>query len=65
MITDTQLKPQPNFTSFKEKELDRLIKRGVFEFTKTIDIPVGARIFNSRFVDEIKLEGTLKAYEKP
>jgi hypothetical protein len=64
MITDTQSKPQPDFTSLRQKELDSLIKRGVFEFVRNIDTPANARIFNSRFVDQIKLKGTLKAYEK-
>jgi hypothetical protein len=64
MITDTQSKPQPDFTSSRQKELDGLIKRGVFEFVRNTDTPADARIFNSRFVDQIKLEGTPKAYEK-
>jgi hypothetical protein len=64
MITDTQSKPQPDFTSSRQKELDGLIKRGVFEFVRNTDTPANARIFNSRFVDQIKLEGTSKAYEK-
>jgi hypothetical protein len=64
MITDTQSKPQPDFTSLRQKELDGLIKRGVFEFVKNTDTPANARIFNSRFVDQIKLKGTSKAYEK-
>jgi hypothetical protein len=29
-----------------------------------LEIPRGVRIFNSRFVDEIKNEGTDKAFEK-
>jgi hypothetical protein len=64
MITDTQPKPQPDFTSSRQKELDGLIKRGVFEFIRKTDAPDNARIFNSRFVDHVKLEGTPKAYEK-
>jgi hypothetical protein len=64
MITDTQLKPQPDFTSSRQKELDSLIKRGVFEFVRNTDTPADTRIFNSRFVDQIKLKGTPKAYEK-
>jgi hypothetical protein len=64
MITDTQSKPQPDFTSSRQKELNGLIKREVFEFVKNTDTPADTRIFNSRFVDQIKLEGTLKAYEK-
>jgi hypothetical protein len=64
MITDTQSKPQPDFTSSRQKELDSLIKRGVFEFITNTDTPANTRIFNSQFVDQIKLEGTPKAYEK-
>jgi hypothetical protein len=51
MITDTQSKPQPDFTSSRQKELDGLIKRGVFEFVRNTDTPANAHIFNSRFVD--------------
>ena len=64
MIIDTQLSLKPNFTSSRQKELDGLIKRGVFEFTKAIDLLTSAQIFNSWFVNKIKLKGTLKAYEK-
>jgi hypothetical protein len=64
IITDTQSKPQPNFTSSRQKKLNGLIKREVFEFVKNTDTPVNARIFNSRFIDQIKREGTPKAYEK-
>ena len=47
MIIDTQPSPKPNFTSSRQKELDGLIKRGVFEFTKAIDLLTSAQIFNS------------------
>jgi hypothetical protein len=47
MITDTQSKPQPDFTSLRQKELDSLIKRGVFEFVRNTNTPANARIFNS------------------
>jgi hypothetical protein len=36
----------------------------VFEFLNLDDIPPGVRLFNSRFVDEIKNKGTEKAFEK-
>ncbi|KAI0996581.1 hypothetical protein K3495_g11603 [Podosphaera aphanis] len=38
--------------------------RGVFEFVNFSDIPPNVRIFNSRFVDQIKNAGTAKAFEK-
>lgn len=64
MIADTMDKPRPDFTSSRQKELDGLIKTGVFEFIKATDIPATTRIFNSRFLDQVKFEGTPKAYEK-
>ena len=47
MFTDTQPKPQPDFTSLRQKELDSLFKRGVFEFIKTTNVPIDAHIFSS------------------
>jgi hypothetical protein len=64
MITDIRSKPQPDFATSRQEELDGLIKRGVFEFVQAKEVPNNTRIFNSRFVDKIKLEGTPKAYEK-
>jgi hypothetical protein len=55
---------QPSFATSCQKELDRLITRGVFGFINMDQIPTAARIFNSRFVDRIKFAGTSKAYEK-
>ena len=56
--------PSPNFQASRQKELNGLLEKGVFEIIKTEDIPAGARIFGSRFVDQIKNEGTEKAFEK-
>ena len=56
--------PRPDFTASRQKELDGLIQKGVFELTTIDQIPTHARLFNSRFVDDIKLVGTPKAYEK-
>jgi len=36
----------------------------VFEVTKLENIPSGTRLFNSRFVDEVKNAGTDAAFEK-
>jgi hypothetical protein len=41
-----------------------LLERGVFAIINEADIPKDTRIFNSRFVDEIKNSGTADAYEK-
>ncbi|EED11471.1 hypothetical protein TSTA_007610 [Talaromyces stipitatus ATCC 10500] len=48
----------------QSKEINSLLENGVFEVVKVDDIPKGTRIFNSRFVNEIKNWGTDKAFEK-
>jgi hypothetical protein len=57
-LQDTQ------FSASCQKELAGLLKKGVFEITKLADVPQGVRLFNLRFVDEIKNPGTEKAFEK-
>ena len=54
----------PLYTRSRQKELNRLLERGVFKVVDLVDVPPGTRIFNSRFVDEIKNPGTDKAFEK-
>jgi hypothetical protein len=54
----------PDFSASRQKELNDLIEKGVFEIVRTTDVPKGSRIFNSRFVDLIKHIGTDKAFEK-
>ncbi|KAI0993907.1 hypothetical protein K3495_g14277 [Podosphaera aphanis] len=51
------------FATSREKEIAGLFKRGVFVEVRG-ELPNSSRIFNSRFVDSIKNEGTNKAYEK-
>ena len=66
-IADITIYLQDNATQFsasRQKELAGLLKKGVFEITKLTDVPQGVRLFNSRFVDEIKNPGTDKAFEK-
>jgi hypothetical protein len=41
-----------------------LLEKGVFEAVDPETVPKGVRIFNSRFVDEVKNQGTDKAYKK-
>lgn len=48
------------YTILRPKEIAELLKKGVFKVVTTDDIPSNARIFNSRFVDEIKNSGTNK-----
>lgn len=52
------------FASSRQKELSGLLGNGVFDIVKIVDIPPGIRIFNSRFVDEVKNAGTSDAFEK-
>jgi len=56
------LDKKPDFTKSRQKELDDLLQKGVFQVVS--EVPKGARLFGSRFVDEIKNWGTDKAFEK-
>ena len=58
---------QPTHTPFiesRQKEISGLLEKGVFEVVLASDVPKGVRIFNSRFVDEMKNIGTAAAFEK-
>jgi hypothetical protein len=52
------------FAAFRQKEINDLIEKGVFQSVKTDDVSLDVRIFNSRFVNEIKHLDTDKAFEK-
>jgi hypothetical protein len=52
------------FTDSRRKEINGLLEKGVFAVVTERDVPQDVRIFNSRFVDEIKHPGTDKAFEK-
>lgn len=52
------------FADSRRKEINGLLEKGVFQVVNIIDVPYGIRIFNSRFVDELKNAGTDKAFEK-
>lgn len=54
----------PQFVASRQKEVSGLLEKGVFKLVNFSEIPPGARIFNSRFVDEIKNLGTDKTFEK-
>ncbi len=61
------LQDDNNYSQFKasrQKEITGLLEKGVFELIDPQEVPAGVRIFNSRFVDEIKNKGTDKAFEK-
>lgn len=55
--------PQPPFTESRHKKINGLLKKDAFEVVAISDVPSGMRIFNSRFVDEIKND-TAIAFEK-
>ena len=48
----------------RRSEITGLLEKGVFEVVDAASIPPGTRIFNSRFVDQVKNEGTDRAFEK-
>ena len=41
-----------------------LLEKGVFQVIKLTNVPMGVRLFNLQFVDEVKNAGTNKAFEK-
>ena len=55
--------PTP-FMKSRKKEINGLFEKGCFEIVSIFDVFHGIRIFNSRFVDEIKNIDTINAYEK-
>jgi hypothetical protein len=66
-MADITIYLQDNATQFsasRQKELTGLLEKGVFEVVKLVDVPDGIRLFNSRFVDEIKNPRTDLAFEK-
>ncbi|OCK98913.1 uncharacterized protein K441DRAFT_541056, partial [Cenococcum geophilum 1.58] len=46
------------------KEINRLLKKGVFTVITEKDVPQGVCIFNLRFVNKIKHPSTNKAFKK-
>jgi putative flippase GtrA len=52
------------FAESRRKEINDLLKRQVFEIIIISEVFKNVRIFNSRFVDEIKHSDTSQAYEK-
>lgn len=52
------------YTAFRQKKIDGLVEKGVFQVVNTISIPSNIQIFNFGFVDKIKNLDTNKAYEK-
>ncbi len=52
------------FAAFRQKEINDLIEKDVFQSVKINDVSFDVRIFNFRFVNEIKHLDTDKAFEK-
>jgi hypothetical protein len=52
------------FAAFRQKEINDLIEKDVFQSVRTNDVSLDVRIFNSRFVDEIKHFDIDKAFKK-
>ena len=51
------------YTTSRQKKITRLLEKGVFKVVTSKDVPSNTRIFNSRFMDEVKNADTDKAYE--
>ncbi len=56
--------PIPTFAESRRKEINDLLKRQIFELIIISKVSKNVRIFNFRFVDEIKHSDTSQAYEK-
>ena len=52
------------FIDSKQKKISDLLKKKIFEFVNKRDVSLDIRVFNARFVNEIKNENTKKTYEK-
>jgi hypothetical protein len=63
-IQATYETPEHQFAESRRKEINGLMEKGVFEAIDLKDIPPGVRIFNLRFVDEIKNPRIDKAFKK-
>ena len=57
------LTPTP-FVESKQKEMNSLLEKRVFEVVSILKMPKNIKIFNSCFVDKIKNIGTANVFEK-
>jgi hypothetical protein len=58
------LQDDVDYETSRQTEITGLLEKGVFTVTSRADVPDGVRIFNSRFVDEIKHKGTENELKK-
>ena len=52
------------FIDSRHKKINNLLKKRIFELINERDVLSDIRVFNARFVNEIKNENTKKTYEK-
>jgi hypothetical protein len=58
------LQDDSQYEDSRQTEIAGLLEKGVFEVTPRPEVAQGVRIFNSRFVDEIKHKGTENELKK-
>lgn len=63
-LADTPASPPGQYAASRQKKVTGLIEKGVFQVVDLKEIPPDIRIFKLRFVDEIKNQGTNKAFKK-
>ena len=53
-----------NFQASRLKKLNKLFEKKIFKIINIKDLFIKTRVFENRFVNQIKNEGTEKAFEK-
>ena len=53
-----------NFQTFRLKELNELLEKRIFEIIYIDNLFAETRVFENRFMNQVKNEGTEKAFEK-
>ena len=53
-----------SFLESRRREINGLLNNGVFKIISILEVPQGTKIFNSRFIDQIKNSGTAMAFKK-
>jgi hypothetical protein len=56
--------PRLPFEESRRKEIDSLLRKGVFKLVSIKDILRGTRIFDARLIDEVKGQETASPYKK-
>ena len=58
------ISPLANFQTFRLKEFNKLFKKKVFKIIYIDNLFIKARVFESRFMNQMKNKGIEKAFEK-